>query len=84
MADFHKYKFYYAGNDAYADGYDRIFGKDKSNEDEKNDQASDFSQSGRRRKKDASGRKSRGTKQEPGSPRVRRKATQLQARSGNA
>lgn len=29
MADFHKYKFYYAGNDKYEDGYDRIFKKKK-------------------------------------------------------
>lgn len=29
MADFHKYKFVYAGNKKYSDGYDRIFGKKK-------------------------------------------------------
>ena len=29
MADFHKYKFLYAGNAEYADGYERIFGKRK-------------------------------------------------------
>lgn len=27
MADFHKYTFYYSGNEDYAAGWDRIFGK---------------------------------------------------------
>ena len=60
MADFHKYKFHYAGNAEYAEGYDRIFGKRSDDKSE----VQDVLPKGKRTKSRRPGNKARRGKQQ--------------------